>query len=807
MYKILFTNILYIINKIRLYFLYYKNHITSSKNSYPMKREILYVLALYCVSTTLPAQVAVRNERSINSSFQEYSPTFYGTDLVFVATNPVITRAKTEEKNTYSTAIFLSKQGKDGFLERPTAFAEDLTTKFYDAPLSFNQAGDEVFFTRFNLKNGQLKRGQDGKTSLKIYTAKLSNKGKWTNISELPFCSNDYDCAYPSVSADGQTLYFASNKPGGQGGMDIYVSVLKDNKWQDPSNVGALINTPLNEVFPFIHADGTLFFSSNGHKGLGGLDIFSTKKTKENWLTPNPLPEAINSEDNDFGIVISADNTKGYFTSNRKTGQGDDDIFSFNIKNNWDKITLAYANMTENIPEKVAFDTAKGFASLSSKTMVEPQKQSDNEPLKSEKVLVSNVVEAVKPKVDISIFSIDKTSDSSLAYVELNVINMKSLKNAVILTDTMGILTGLRADNGEEIAINSLPTLSEMTNEKGNITLRLTAGDRYLFNFSKAGFQAKFIIKTILPNDKRIGALLMPDNAKYKNTNTPVKKRYTYKKDTLPTTMNVKLRTDNFDESKPSSTKPVSMASDIAKQVSQGFTYELHNIYYAYNDADINEAAKTELEPLVALLKEQPMMEIEVMSHTDSRGNAQYNLSLSQLRSDNIKSYLIEKGVNWEKIRSIGAGEGLLKNKCSDGITCSEDEHKVNRRTEIRTINTPQNGNIKTQQKVELKENTVINHEKFGDEPTINITNINTLKSAKVAYLVIVGTFTRPENAEKQRKKVIDAGFVEAELIQYQDTYLYGVSVRQFKEEADAKILVKEINQQKEFEAFVKEIK
>ena len=148
-----------------------------------------------------------------------------------------------------------------------------------------------------------------------------------------------------------------------------------------------------------------------------------------------------------------------------------------------------------------------------------------------------------------------------------------------------------------------------------------------------------------------------------------------------------------------------------------------------------------------------------------------------------------------------------MKNKCSDGITCSEDEHKVNRRTEIRTINTPQNGNIKTQQKVELKENTVINHEKFGDEPTINITNINTLKSAKVAYLVIVGTFTRPENAEKQRKKVIDAGFVEAELIQYQDTYLYGVSVRQFKEEADAKILVKEINQQKEFEAFVKEIK
>ena len=204
----------------------------------------------------------------------------------------------------------------------------------YDGPLSFNSTGDVVFFTRTNLKKGKPKTGKDGKVKLKIYSAKLNAaNGKWENIEELPFNDNDFDCMHPSVSADGTRLYFASNRPGGKGGMDIYVSFLQNGKWGDAVNLGPTINTPKDELTPFIHSDNTLFFATNGRKGTGGTDIFWTKKTPEGWAEPAAMPEPINTPSDDFGIIVSADKKSGFFSSNRASGLGEDDIFSF-IDNN-----------------------------------------------------------------------------------------------------------------------------------------------------------------------------------------------------------------------------------------------------------------------------------------------------------------------------------------------------------------------------------------------------------------------------------------------------------------------------------------
>jgi WD40-like Beta Propeller Repeat len=275
--------------------------------------------------------INIANESEINTSFQEYSPTFYKGGLVFITSNPAVAKIKQSDDNTGkgATSIFLAKQLDNGLLSKPMPFAESLTTSFYDGPLCFNPDGTMVYFTRSNLKHNKPIKAKDGLVKLKIYSAQLK-ADKWENIMELPFNNKEYDFTHPSVSPDGRRLYFASNRPGGFGGMDLYVVTLIDNKWSEPVNLGPKINTPKDEVFPFIHADGKVFYSSNGRaKNVGGLDIYFTAKTDTGWLMPRLLPEPINSRSDDFGLILSPDKMSGYYSSNRSSGKGDDDIYSF----------------------------------------------------------------------------------------------------------------------------------------------------------------------------------------------------------------------------------------------------------------------------------------------------------------------------------------------------------------------------------------------------------------------------------------------------------------------------------------------
>lgn len=303
-----------------------------------MRKLIFLVKNLVCISLLLigtyalaQEPISINNESDINSAFQEYSPAFFSNGLVFVASNPSVNTAKKADSETgkSTTSIFFVRKGEKGNLQNPVAFAEELTTKYYDGPLSFSTDGNTIYFTRSHLKKGKPVKSKDGSVKLKIYSA-LRVNNKWVNITEMPFNSVDFDCAHPSVSQDGRRLYFASNRSDGFGGWDIYVSTLINGKWSDPINLGPKVNTAKNEVFPFIHPDGKVYFSSNGRQqGVGNLDIFYTLKTDTGWLKPHLLPEPVNSRSDDFGIIISNDKKSGYFSSNRASGKGDDDIFSF----------------------------------------------------------------------------------------------------------------------------------------------------------------------------------------------------------------------------------------------------------------------------------------------------------------------------------------------------------------------------------------------------------------------------------------------------------------------------------------------
>ena len=187
-----------------------------------------------------------------------------------------------------------------------------------------------MYFTRDNYNAGVIGKSTiDGIVKLKIYQQVKNNDGIWSAPTEFDYNGNDYSTGHPSLSADGKNLYFASDRPGGYGGTDIYVCTKINNNWSAPQNLGAEINTEGNEMFPYISNTNTLYFASNGKPGLGGLDIFSSTINNDKCSTPENMGYPINTDKDDFGLITNSNSADGYFTSNRK---GSDDIYSF-IKN------------------------------------------------------------------------------------------------------------------------------------------------------------------------------------------------------------------------------------------------------------------------------------------------------------------------------------------------------------------------------------------------------------------------------------------------------------------------------------------
>ncbi|MEZ4884961.1 MAG: tetratricopeptide repeat protein [Chitinophagales bacterium] len=249
-------------------------------------------------------------EPSFNSAANDLSPSFYKESIVFA----------TIQGN--NTSIYQTKT-KNNQWETPNLFAGINNNDSYEGAISFNKAGNKMYFSR-NV-------GTEGNTNrLKIFEADLVGN-QWSNIRELPFNSNFYSAGYPALSADGLTLYFSSDMPGGYGGSDLYASFYENGTWSNPMNLGSTVNTEGNEMYPFVHSNGALYFASNGLGGLGGFDIFgATEINNTKWKVEN-VGAPINSSSNDFGLILTDDFKIGYFASNRKGGKGNIDIYQITI--------------------------------------------------------------------------------------------------------------------------------------------------------------------------------------------------------------------------------------------------------------------------------------------------------------------------------------------------------------------------------------------------------------------------------------------------------------------------------------------
>lgn len=531
--------------------------------SYVRHLSCLMVLAVI-FSCSLHGQVGKKaafqiKNVSINSELAEFGPAFYKQAGLIYATELNGTgKDKWSPRNaphldlTYARFVNTSDLS---FLGTP-AKLEGLNSRLHEGTVSFSSDFQTMYFT------ANYPKGTNGVNRLRLMQARWFDE-KWTNVIELPFNNPDYSVGHPALSPDNKILYFASDMPGGYGGLDIYMVRELPTGWSQPENLGPAINSVDNEAFPFMSSDGTLYFASN-HNSMGGLDVyFSRPAGNGTWQPPVSLPAPINSSADDFGFIIRADNSAGYFASNRSGGKGNDDIYSFTTSN------------------------------------VQP----------------ASVSCIVKGRV------YEKDSNAGVVNALAKLINTKTSETEVATTDAAGSFT---------FAVDPETDYTLYVSKKGYFTEVRT--------FSTKGRDCTLPINQDIPLD--IAVSRVPEE---------------------PITI----------VAGGGSTRP-----DLPLPV-------INNIYYDFDKWDIRPDAAMELDKIVSFMKENPDISIELLSHTDSRGKAEYNLELSQKRAAAAVSYIVSKGIASSQITSRGMGESKPVNKCKDGVKCTEEEYQQNRRTEF----------------------------------------------------------------------------------------------------------------------------
>lgn len=271
-------------------------------------------------------------DTGINSTQTDYGSAYYDNKIVFASARDTggVVRNTFKWTNKTFTNLYSAELKADGTVGKPERFEKKINSKFNESTPVFTKDGKKMYFTRNNFLDGKRGRDEQKITLLKLYKADFTN-GKWTNVTELPFNSNQYSTAHPALSKDEKTLYFASDMPGTLGQSDLYSVVINpDGSFGKPQNLGAAINTEGRETFPFISSDNELYFASDGRPGLGGLDVFVSKINSDGTFSAvQNLGAPINSQQDDFAFIINSEKRNGFFSSNREGGIGNDDIYRF----------------------------------------------------------------------------------------------------------------------------------------------------------------------------------------------------------------------------------------------------------------------------------------------------------------------------------------------------------------------------------------------------------------------------------------------------------------------------------------------
>ena len=277
---------------------------------------------------TTPHTFKLSQLENTNSS-GDFGLSFYGDDKVAFASARNTSKPIYSWNNLPYLDLYNATMNNEGVLSDIVPFSDEINTDSHESSATFSKDGNTMYFDRTNTN----RNNTDGEriAHVKIYKADLVD-GKWTNVSDVPFSSNNYSTEHPTLSKDGKTLYFASDMPGTLGSFDIYkVAINDDGTYGEPENLGNKVNTKHREQFPFISDINVLYFASDGHLGFGGLDVFRSNSVNDSFDTPVNLGSSINSNLDDFAYVIREKNDKGYVSSNRT---GFDRLYGFTREEN-----------------------------------------------------------------------------------------------------------------------------------------------------------------------------------------------------------------------------------------------------------------------------------------------------------------------------------------------------------------------------------------------------------------------------------------------------------------------------------------
>jgi outer membrane protein OmpA-like peptidoglycan-associated protein/tetratricopeptide (TPR) repeat protein len=640
------------------------------------------LLANTCDREELEKMIASRKDfyeikkLPFNTAFDDFGPAFFKGGIVFASERdntgptarihewtgyPFLDLYYTKVDTVDAEALEFKYEGK------PKKYEKKLNTKYHDGPICFSRDGKEIFFTRNNLdERNRVGKDDEGTIRLKVFRADL-NGDKWENLEGLPFNSDEYSVAHPTLDPDGKTLYFASDMPGGFGGMDLYYTVKEDGSWSPPRNLGPRINTEGHEVFPYVHSSGRLYFSSDGHVGLGMLDIYYIDNQNGVWGPPMNIGFPINTSSDDFGLILNEEETFGYFSSNREGGVGRDDIYSFKYSVVKVEVLVYDENTNDPIENASVLDDCSGlelFTGSNGRVTIELPLNKCCTFTASKDAYIDNALESctqdykASTKVFVKI-PLSQPMDFAIEGIVYDEETKEPLANSTVTlmpdcggesmefeTDATGryrfvldkeCCYSLKAENEGYFAVST---------DKPYCTKGLKKSQNFVHDFPLQRFV------DLPPGGPGITGTGGPGEG-----GTP--------------------GTPDDDGGVGSGVFP---CDGIAR------TFVIEHIYYDFDKAYIRSDAEEPLSQLIKILNDNPDLIVEIGSHTDARGSNRYNIRLSARRAESVVKYLIRQDIGSERLQAKGYGETQPTNDCVDEIPCSEEQHQRNRRTEFRVV-------------------------------------------------------------------------------------------------------------------------
>lgn len=578
-----------------------------------------------------PEKFRLNNQAQINTPDLEFSPVVSHGEVIYVGNSRKSPGTKAHNTTNFFN-LFAATIVDDTLLGDERPFDATINSPYHEGPCCFTASGDTIYFTRNNqLESGVLQRIK----RLSIFYS-VRKDGRWSQPVELLKATDEYSFCHPAISTDGSRLYFASNLPGGKGNYDLYYIENTNGAWSMPFHLGDEVNSPDNELFPTIAAKDILAFSSNRPGGHGGLDLYVTLRSGDYYERPFLLGTPFNSPSDDIGLTLQPGAKSGFFSSNRPGGKGQDDLYSFTYINANAAIPISVKMifLDENTRQRIK-NASISIKTLYQKNAIFQGKTNRDGEISFPGALGEKYIIQSNSAVYETLYTVEDASEKPL-YLTLKPKPCFNIK-------------GIAFDNENKRRLSG-----------AWIYIRKNCNDSV--DSSRADSNGEFVFCVPAGCDGSITGRELG----YYPVSVPV--------DTVTSDLLLNL---NFEKQK---------VSIVKQKVEVGTKLSLDNIYYDFNQYKIRPGEERELNELVILMSQFPNMVVKLVSHTDTRGDAASNMALSVKRAQSAKDYLVHKGINPNRIQTEGRGETQPRNRCKNGVNCTEEEHQYNRRTEVEIL-------------------------------------------------------------------------------------------------------------------------